>query len=82
VQADASAPGRVCDRCGWLGLVGDTCPVDGEPTRPTPDVIDDMATRVLDAGGRVEHVHADTPLRDHTVAALLRFPVPRPDDPR
>jgi len=37
---------------------------------------------VLDAGGRVEHVHADTPLRDHTVAALLRFPVPRPDDPR
>jgi hypothetical protein len=22
--------------------------------------------------------HADTPLRDHLVAALLRFPVPRP----
>ena len=82
VQADASAPGRVCDRCGWLGLVGDSCPIDGYPTRPTPDVIDDMATRVLGAGGRVEHVHADTPLRAHTVAALLHFPVPRPDGPR
>ena len=64
---------------GWFG---DSCPVDGEPTRATPDVIDDMATQVLDAGGWVEHVHADTPLHAHTVAALLRFPVPRPDGPR
>jgi peptide chain release factor subunit 1 len=78
VEADASAPGRACDRCGWLGLEGDACPIDGSPTRETPDVVDEMATRVLDTGGRVEHVHADTPLRDHLVAALLRFPVPRP----
>ncbi|MGH9231811.1 MAG: hypothetical protein ACRD0R_00520 [Acidimicrobiales bacterium] len=79
VEVDASVAGRVCDRCGWLGLEGDLCPIDGGPTRPTPDVVDDVATRVLDSGGRVEHVHADTPLRAHAVAALLRFPVPRPD---
>jgi peptide chain release factor subunit 1 len=76
VQADASATGRVCDRCGWLGLEGDECPVDGRPTRDTPDVIDDMAARVVDTSGSVEHVYADTPLRDHSVAAILRFPVP------
>jgi peptide chain release factor subunit 1 len=75
VQADATVPGRVCDRCGWLGLAGDECPVDGEPTRETPDVLDEMATRVIGSSGHVEHVRADTPLRDELVAALLRFPV-------
>lgn len=79
VTADASAPGRVCDRCGWLGLEAQECPVDGQRTRATSDVIDEMATRVLDAGGAVEHVYAGTPLRDHAVAALLRFPVHPPD---
>lgn len=81
VQADATAPGRVCDSCGWLGLEGDVCPIDGSPTRGTTDVIDEMASRVLDTNGAVEHVYADSPLRDHAVAALLRFPVPRPDSP-
>jgi peptide chain release factor subunit 1 len=81
VEAEARAPGRVCDSCGWLGLDGDgdLCPVDGQPLRATPDVIDEMATRVIDSSGSVEHVYADTPLREHVVAALLRFPVPRPD---
>ena len=27
----------------------------------------------------IEHVYAETPLRQHVVAALTRFPVPRPD---
>jgi hypothetical protein len=85
VDPRAVVPGRVCDRCGWLGVPaadGDepaiTCPVDGQRTRRTGDVLDEMAGRVLDADGHVEHVHADTPLRDHTVAALLRFPVASP----
>ncbi|MGZ4716898.1 MAG: baeRF10 domain-containing protein [Acidimicrobiales bacterium] len=78
VQADAITPGRACDRCGWLGLAGGECPIDGEPTRETPDVLDEMAARVLRSSGHIEHVHADTPLRDELVAALLRFPVPRP----
>lgn len=78
IQADAAAPGWVCDSCGWLGLEGGVCPVDGHPTRQTADVIDDGAAKVLEASGHVEHVWADTSLREHTVAALLRFPVPRP----
>jgi peptide chain release factor subunit 1 len=78
VQPDVSAPGWTCDSCGWLGLQGGDCPVDGHRTRQTADVIDDMAAKVLDTSGHVEHVWADTPLGDHTVAALLRFPVPQP----
>jgi peptide subunit release factor 1 (eRF1) len=78
VHDDEQRPGRVCDRCGWLGLDGDACPVDGGPTRTTPDVIDEMAATVADSSGRVEHVYADTGLAEHGVGAFLRFPVPRP----
>jgi hypothetical protein len=33
---------------------------------------------VIDTGGRVEQVYADTELDRHVVAARLRFPVPDP----
>jgi peptide subunit release factor 1 (eRF1) len=78
IHDDEQAPGRVSDRCGWLGRDDDDCPVCGEPTRKTPDVIDEMAAAVVDAGGRVEHVYAETALDQHVVAAELRFPVPDP----
>jgi peptide subunit release factor 1 (eRF1) len=78
VHDDSEIPGWVCDNCGWLGLAGEECPVCGQATRPTPDVIDEMAEAVLVAGGRVEHVYDDTPLARDIVAALLRFPVSKP----
>jgi peptide chain release factor subunit 1 len=78
IHDDVTAPGRACDNCGWLGLDGDPCPVCAHETRATADVIDEMAAAVIDAGGQVEHVYAETPLSEHVVAALLRFPVPLP----
>jgi Bacterial archaeo-eukaryotic release factor family 10 len=78
VHDDEQAPGQICDPCGWLGLGGAECPVDGERTRVTPDVIDEMAALVVDTSGRVEHVYIDTPLWQHVVAAFLRFPVVDP----
>jgi peptide chain release factor subunit 1 len=78
IHDDSEAAGRVCDNCGWLGLAGEECPVCGRPTRPTPDVIDDMVEAVLVADGRIEHVESETPLSVDVVGALLRFPVPKP----
>ena len=78
IDDDQQAPGRVCGTCGWLGTEGDQCPVDGSPTRSTPDVIDEMAAAVVDASGHVKHVLAETELSRLKVAALLRFPVPAP----
>jgi peptide subunit release factor 1 (eRF1) len=76
VHDDATAAGVVCDETGWLAETGSTCVVCGKPTRKTEDVIDELAEAVIDAGGTVEHVYADTSLRDHLVAADLRFPLP------
>jgi peptide chain release factor subunit 1 len=76
VPDDATAPGVVCDESGWLALAGDTCPLSGKPTRHTPDVIDELAEAVIDEGGSIKHVEADTKLTEYTVAAALRFPLP------
>jgi peptide chain release factor subunit 1 len=76
VQEGATAPGVVCDESGWLAMSGDMCPLCGRATRWTPDVIDELTEAVIDEGGLVEHVVADTDLRDHVVAASLRFPLP------
>jgi peptide subunit release factor 1 (eRF1) len=76
VHDDTVVPGVVCDESGWLAETGDTCPVCGQPTRKTGDVLDELAEAVIDAGGTVEHVYAETPLQDHVVAAELRFPLP------
>ena len=71
----------VCEQSGWLAETGDTCPLCGEATRKTEDVVDELSQTVIDAGGTVEHVFAETPLREHLVAADLRFPLPpRPGD--
>jgi hypothetical protein len=76
LQRDAEVPGVVCDRADWLGLSGDTCPLCGASTHAVPDVLDELAETVIDDGGSVEHVVADTELRRHTAGALLRFPLP------
>ncbi|MGI8332467.1 hypothetical protein ACRYCC_21050 [Actinomadura scrupuli] len=81
VQDGAEVAGVVCDESGWLGLRGGTCPLCGSPTRPTPDVLDELAETVIDEGGSVEHIEADTDLRKEGVAAFLRFPLPpRPEE--
>jgi peptide chain release factor subunit 1 len=79
VDDEAVAAGRGCDSCGWLGLDGGTCPVCGVATREHTDVVDELAQRVIDEGGSVAHIAAETPLREALVAAALRFqPPPEP----
>jgi peptide chain release factor subunit 1 len=75
-QEGAVAPGVVCDQSGWLATSGDTCPLCGAAVRETPDVIDELAQVVVDAGGSVHHVRAETELRKQLMAAALRFALP------
>jgi hypothetical protein len=76
VLQGAIAPGVVCDESRWLAASGDICPVCGNPTRRTPDVIDELVAVVIDEGGSTRHVEADTKLSEYLVAAELRFPLP------
>jgi hypothetical protein len=76
VQEGAVAPGVVCDACGWFATSGDACRLCGRPTRTTPDVIDELVEAVIDEGGSIQHVRADTELRAHLTAAWLRFALP------
>lgn len=76
VQDGAVVPGVVCDVCGWLAGEGQTCSLCGKSVRHTQDVIDEMVATVIDEGGSVVHVQADTTLAEHVVAASLRFPLP------
>ena len=76
VRDGATAQGAVYDESGWLALSRDACPLCGKPTRHTPDVIDELVAAVIDEGGRVSHIKADTKLNEYLVAADLRFPLP------
>jgi peptide chain release factor subunit 1 len=81
VQEGAAAPGVVCEASGWFATSGETCPLCGRATRHTPDVIDELVEAVIDEGGAIHHVRADTELRGHLTAAWLRFalpPIPEP----
>jgi peptide chain release factor subunit 1 len=76
VQDGAVASGVVCDASGWFATTGETCPLCGGPTRRTPDVIDELVEAVIDKGGSIHHVRADTELREQLTAARLRFALP------
>ena len=65
VQEEAVAPGVVCDASRWFATDGEACPLCGAPTRTTPDVIDELVEAVIDEGGSIQHVRADTELRTH-----------------
>jgi peptide chain release factor subunit 1 len=81
VQDGALMPGVVCDESRWLALAGETCLLCGRAMRRTPDVLDELTETVIEEGGSVEHVQAGTELREHVVAASLRFPLPPQPEP-
>jgi peptide chain release factor subunit 1 len=76
VQDGAAAPGVICDHDRWLALAGQTCPLCARPVRHAPDIVDELIEVIIDEGGSIEHVCADTVLKESLVVASLRFPLP------
>ncbi len=65
-------PGFTCEGCGALAISPSACDCSGPGRiRPIPDLLDELACRVLDGGGQVTAVR-DAPF---SAAAWLRFPV-------
>jgi peptide chain release factor subunit 1 len=80
VQDGAVSPGVVCDESGWFATAGERCPLCGGELRSTPDVIDELVEAVIDEGGSIRHVRAETELRERVAAAVLRFALPPAPD--
>jgi peptide subunit release factor 1 (eRF1) len=76
VRDGAAVPGVVCDRSRWLAASGELCPVCGSHTRPTPDVLNELAAVVMGTGGSARQVAADLMSDEHLAAAKLRFAPP------
>jgi peptide chain release factor subunit 1 len=76
VQEGAIHPGVVCDRSRWLAASGELCPVCGAQLRKTADVIDELMETVIEEGGSVCEVRAETELSEQLVACALRFELP------
>jgi peptide subunit release factor 1 (eRF1) len=68
-------PGAVCPQCSALSDDQTDCEQCESPTVPVPDLIEALARSVVEAGGSVEHVMADTRLAPDLVAATLRYEV-------
>ncbi|HEY2762739.1 MAG TPA: hypothetical protein VGJ13_01775 [Pseudonocardiaceae bacterium] len=76
VQDGAVVPGVICDHDRWLALASQRCPLCGRPVRRAADIVDELMEVVIDEGGSIEHICADTALKEYVVAASLRFPLP------
>jgi peptide chain release factor subunit 1 len=82
VREGAATPGVVCHQSGWLALSGEVCPLCGNRTRATPDVIEELAQMVISEGGAIHHINSGSArLLDQDAGAVLRFQLPeRPAD--
>jgi peptide chain release factor subunit 1 len=80
VEDGAVSPGVVCDRSRWFATAAERCPLCEGELRSTPDVIDELVEAVIDEGGSINHVRADTELRERVAAAVIRFALPPAPD--
>jgi len=76
IQDAPPVAGVVCDHSAWFALAGPMCPLCGRSTRPTADVVTELVAAVIEQGGAVKQIRADTELAAHGAAARLRFPLP------
>lgn len=77
LESAAPREGKVCNQCGWLGLLDSrNCPVCQTELIQSPHIYDNLADAVLGAGGDVlfSEIQVLPPNVEHVVARL-RFPV-------
>ncbi|HMD56950.1 MAG TPA: Vms1/Ankzf1 family peptidyl-tRNA hydrolase [Solirubrobacteraceae bacterium] len=72
--ANLHPSGVLCPRCGWMGVTGDSCPVDGSALEQRPNILEDAVQSAVSQSAEV------LPLRDRPelepfggIAATLRF---------
>ncbi len=75
IQEGLRAPGFRCESCDYLTARSlDACPFCGGHFESIPDAVELAVRQVMQSGGEVEFLHAETELREHeSIGALLRY---------
>lgn len=76
VAGDFTLPGVLCNKCGFLARNGDVCPVCGASMFEVEDVVAAAIESAVGGGGRIHQLIVASPLDQHGVGALTRFPLP------
>lgn len=75
VAGPFSRPGVICDACGYLARDGAVCPVCDATLFGVDDIVGALMESAVAAGGTVSQIAVPSPLDQHGVGALTRFPV-------
>jgi peptide chain release factor subunit 1 len=68
------ATGVACPKCGWLGISGDSCPVDGSELERDVDLVEKVIERTHAQSGQIHFVRYHQDLEAlGSIGALLRF---------
>jgi peptide chain release factor subunit 1 len=74
VEDGFSATGVACPKCGWLGVEGSTCPVDGTDLDQGVDIVEGAIQLALAKSGEAHHIRYNPDLQGlGSIAALLRY---------
>jgi hypothetical protein len=76
VAGDFALPGVLCSNCGYLARSGVECPVCGATMFEVEDVVGAAIESAVAAGARAHQLVVASPLDQHGVGALTRFPLP------
>jgi len=69
-----AAPGTLCQTCGWIGVGGDRCPVDGTPLERCEDIGERAVESALRQAATTRFLSEPDDLAAHGgIAALLRY---------
>ncbi len=69
-----SSPGVRCPSCGYMGLEGEKCPVDGTPLERREQIVDDAVRAAVEEDAAVLALHERPELGPlGGIAATLRF---------
>jgi peptide subunit release factor 1 (eRF1) len=73
-DAGLHAGGVVCQRCGWMGVDGDRCPMDGAPLERLDDVVESAVESAVGQSAEVLALHDRPDLGPlGGIAATLRY---------
>jgi len=73
-QAELRPSGVLCRRCGWMGVAGESCPLDGASLEPRKNIVEDAVQSAVSQSAEILRLRDRPELGPFGgIAATLRF---------